>query len=606
MNQKSGWTIYKWIFSLLILCVVIIGKQFSVVAENNCDVIENVKANQLSRCDYADRLRAMWLAETIANWTGLTTEAVIQDAPFYTDENWGDDQNLSWKPNDVIDFVFQDPWLADDDTDIEYVYLHLLTEHNTIYLTPQQIADGWREHMNDYIWVSNAQARSLMEQGVLPPVTSMGAANEHFIQIDAQLTTEIFGALAPGMPEQALIMADLPIRTTAGSYSAHAAQYFVVLYSLATQVDTTLPLREQIIWLVGEARKYIPDTSKTADIVDFVLADYLANPDVDDWELTRDRVYDRYHDNAREYGFVYRGWTESSVNFAAGLFALLYGEGDFRRTVQIGTLSGWDSDNGTATVGGLLGLMQGYDAIVAQFPDEEMADRYRIHRTRPTMPDYLPDDRRSEDTFTLMAERMLPLIEEAITDAGGNIEGDLWELPTLPTENFLQLNPLQRLSERSANLQVVAAGGTVEVSVGGEAISSRMQSIVDGFEHDFSGREYRRVPRSYHDFGAEAGSEVVIDVIYDRTVEIATIRLIEGGNNAFSEIEAQVLVGGEWQPVPGDTIISQMPDPTIPFQMIDFQLPDPIMGEGIRIIAILPGDLRLPEITVAELDALSP
>jgi hypothetical protein len=138
------------------------------------------------------------------------------------------------------------------------------------------------------------------------------------------------------MPAQALVMADLPIRTTAGSYAAHAAQFYVVMYSLATQVDPTLSLREQNIWLVEEARRYIPDTSKTADIIDFVLADYLANPDKDNWELTRDRVYDRYDDNAREYGFVFRSWTESSVNLAAGVMAFLYGEGDFRRTVQLG------------------------------------------------------------------------------------------------------------------------------------------------------------------------------------------------------------------------------------------------------------------------------
>jgi hypothetical protein len=30
----------------------------------------------ISRADYADRLRAMWLGETIANWTGLTSEGV--------------------------------------------------------------------------------------------------------------------------------------------------------------------------------------------------------------------------------------------------------------------------------------------------------------------------------------------------------------------------------------------------------------------------------------------------------------------------------------------------------------------------------------------------
>jgi len=170
---------------------------------------------EISRAEYAGRLRAMWLGEAIANWTGLTTEGVKEGAPFYTDADWGLDQDVDWKSNDVIEFVLQDPWLADDDTDIEYVYLHLLDRHATNLLTPAQIADGWREHVNEYIWVSNLQARSLMEQGVLPPMTGNIAANADSLQIDAQLTTELFGALAPGMPDQALRLANLPILTTA-------------------------------------------------------------------------------------------------------------------------------------------------------------------------------------------------------------------------------------------------------------------------------------------------------------------------------------------------------------------------------------------------------
>ena len=59
---------------------------------------------------------------------------------FYTDEDWGLNQHLDWKADPVIHFVFQDPWLADDDTDIEYVYLHLMTQYDTNLLTPDEIA----------------------------------------------------------------------------------------------------------------------------------------------------------------------------------------------------------------------------------------------------------------------------------------------------------------------------------------------------------------------------------------------------------------------------------------------------------------------------------
>jgi hypothetical protein len=556
---------------------------------------------QLNRQDYADRLRAMWLGETIANWTGLTTEAVKQEAPFYTDEDWGIDQHLSWKPSSVIDFVTQDPWLADDDTDIEYVYLHLMNQYGTPLLFADQIASGWRQHINDFIWVSNQQARDLMEIGVLPPVTGMGVLNEYYLQIDAQLTTEIFGALAPGMPGRALLLADLPIRTTAGSYAAHAAQFYVVLYSLATQTDLAQSRRDQILWMVKEARRYLPDSSKAADIVDFVLADYLDNPDVNDWERTRDKVYERYHSNAGDYGFVYRGWTESSVNFAAGLIALLYGEGDFRRTVQIGTLSGWDSDNGTATMGGLLGLVLGYEALAEQFPAVTLSDRYTIHRTRETLPDYLPDDPRAEDTFTRMAERMLPLVERTILASGGSVDGDSWTLPPLPDDAPLDLNPLFQLYRRSANNQVRLAGGTVEVSVSGEVAASRLRGVADGLEYDFSGREpARRVPQLYRRLTTDG--PVTLSVVYDRDVDVRTIRLI-AGNLGDSVFLGELLIDGDWVPVPDGTAVSPAVSPRIPLQITDMILPESVLASGVRVTVVAAG--LLPELSVMELDAFS-
>ncbi len=557
---------------------------------------------QLDPADYADRLRAMWLGQTIANWTGLTTEAVRTTPPFYTDEDWGIDQGVSWKQNDVIDFVFQDPWLADDDTDIEYVYLHLLDQYETNLLTASQIAAGWQQHINDWIWVSNRQARDLIDVGALPPVTGMPSANPYSLQIDAQLTTEIFGALAPGMPAQALQMANLPILTTASGYAAHAAQFNVLLYALAAQVDRTLSPREQVVWLVQAARQYIPDTSKTAGIVDFVLDDYLSNPDAGDWERTRDRVYERYHLHANEYGFVYRDWTESSVNFACGLIALLYGELDFRRTVQIGTLSGWDSDNGTATMGGLLGLLLGYEALAAQFPDEVLSDRYQISRTRENLPDYLPEDRRAEDTFTQMAERMLPIVARTIHEAGGTATGGVWILPENTEGALLQYNPLAELSASSANYRASQGDGSVTVSVGGDPALGRTRAIVDGAEHDFSGIEVLRPARAYQ--ARVRDGQVAVTVTYDPPVEASVIRFIEGDSGGFEGFALEFLIEGDWQPAPAGTSLSPAPDPAIPYQSFDFVLPESLVISGVRLVGEVDAG-PLGAVTILELDALS-
>lgn len=380
----------------------------------------------LDRAAYAERLRAMWIGECIANWTGLRTEGVRVERPFFTDADWGKPLGRDGAP---IDFVLVDPCQADDDTDIEYVYLHLLTEAGTLFLSPQQIRDGWRAHINDFIWVSNRRARDLMEGGALPPETSDPARNPDSLQIDAQLTTEMFGALAPGMPELALRMADLPIRTTASGHAAHAAQFHVLLFSLAATVDPEKPRREEIVRIVREARGYLPDTSKAADVIDFVLSAYLSAEDRGDWESARDAIALRYQEQAGAHGFTYLGFTESAINLATGVMALLFGEGRLRRTVQIGTLSGWDSDNGTATMGALVALIGGMEELEAAFPGARLSDRYHIHRTRPTLPDRLPEDSEAEDTFTDMARRMVDLVDLAVKEGGGQVEPARWVIP---------------------------------------------------------------------------------------------------------------------------------------------------------------------------------
>jgi hypothetical protein len=579
----------------------------------------------IDRGAFADRLRAMWLGECLANWTGRITEGKRTEPPFFTDEDWG----TAPPGMPTIDFVLdQDPWWADDDTDIEYVYVHLLEHHDTHLLTPEQIAEGWIAHINDYIWVSNATARALMGRGVTPPSTGMGTANRYWLMIDAQLTTELFGALAPGMPDMALSMADLPIRTTSAGYASHAAQFFVVLYVLAPEVDLDIEDPPPAVWLVEQARRYIPDTSKSADIVDFVLADFIENPDLDDWESTRDRIYERYQLHAAENGFRYRAWYESSVNFATGIMALLYGQCDYRRTVQIGTLSGWDSDNPTATMGGLLGLIIGYDELRAQFPGQELSDRYWVSRTRDNLPDYLPDDEEAEDTFTLLAERMLPIIDLVVAEAGGVVdhEANAWMLPPPLHGDVSFFNPLRHECERSANNRVPLEGGEVITEASVESSPPEdawpwpygthvVAHIANGFEQDFDGAEpssdYERIFYSSQVSRPAGRTEQTFAVLYDRPVEVHTVRFVEGDHfeeapisqgGWFEEVSLQVCLGDEWTVPPDGYVMSEPLDSDKPFQVIDFTLAHPLAASGIRLTGTPGGEDAF--VTIAELDAL--
>lgn len=389
----------------------------------------------LSRSAYYLGLKGFWLGQCIANFTGLTTEGMRNEKPFYTEANWGE----IGKDGSTIEFVLADSdgvWNADDDTDIEYMYQEAMLGNQTSKLSPENIRDAWMKHIRvddkgepERIWVSNKRAWDLMKyEGLLPPATSFPENNGDYCKIDAQLTTEIFGLFAPVRQDVALEIAHLPIRTTAYLEAEWIAEFYVIMHSLASSVDPSLSMKDKMFWLAEQARKRIPE-SYASDMYDFVKQSYENNPDKNDWAKTRDEVYERYQING-EAGYGFRTWTDAGINYAASIISLFYGEGDYKRTVKIASLSGWDSDNPAATWGGLMGFMIGPEALEKIF-GKELSERYKISWTRANFPDFTPDED-GEDTFDLMAQRGVQIIDRVVIEqmgGGVDLERGLWYIP---------------------------------------------------------------------------------------------------------------------------------------------------------------------------------
>ncbi len=401
----------------------------------------------INRAEYAEKLQGFWLSQCIANWTGLITEMDKiggngkdgKAAGFYTRENWGgpDEPNL-WGGSELsntIEFLFADTdsiWGADDDTDIEYIYQHLLYTNQTAILTPKQIRDGWLEHIKkeeeNYLWVSNQKAFDLMQEGILPPETSSPDLNPDFEMIDAQLTTEIFGLFAPTRPDFALKMADLPIHTTARENAAWISEFYVIMHSLASVAENDLPMKEKLQWMASEARLHLPEDSYSAKMYDFVKTQYESGAT---WEETRDALYDKYQVR-QEDGYewstkdeVCNGCFAAGINFGASIISLLYGEGDLKETIKIGVLCGWDADNPTATWGGLIGFMLGKSGVEDAF-SRKFSDKFNIHRTRINF----PND--GIDTFDKMAKIGVLIIDRVVQEelgGGVDLKKNVWYVP---------------------------------------------------------------------------------------------------------------------------------------------------------------------------------
>lgn len=396
---------------------------------------------------YKNQLYGFWLGQCIANWTGLVTEmdkigniGEIKTGDFYTREDWGKPDlpsifspGIPSKISPTIDFVFENEagiWGADDDTDIEYIYQHLLLSNETSLLTGEQIRDGWLKHIKaeeeNYLWVSNQKALDLMRDGMIPPATSDPSNNPEYMMIDAQLTTEIFGFLAPAMPDIALKMSTLPIRTTARTEAAEISEFNVIMYSLASKVDPTLPQKDKIMWMADQAKNHLNEGSYPRKMYDFVKEKHEQGLP---WEATRDSIYIRYQVNQADgYDLTSKNiycnaCFAGGINFAASLVSLFYGEGDIKETIKIGALAGWDSDNPTATWGGLLGFMLGKEGVEQAF-GRKFSNKFNIHRTRQNFPN------EGIDTFENMAANGLKVVDRVVTELSkGTSNEKEWKIP---------------------------------------------------------------------------------------------------------------------------------------------------------------------------------
>jgi hypothetical protein len=349
-----------------------------------------------------DKMRGMWLGQLIGNCAGRATEGRYSGAES--------------NPGSEVPWVIKQEWDGDDDTDIEYVALHIL-EANGLNFHPQEVTEQWFTHTGSSgIYIANKQAWHLMKDGYLPPETGNRTHNEHWYSIDSQIATEMLGAISPGCVQSAIDLADRFASLTNTGFPAHAAQFYCVMYAEAF-------FEPNVVDLVIEGLEVTPRTSRTYQVIADVLTWYLDDR-LDghlDWRATRQKLYDNYQGH-NSFGRYYN-WVESTINAGATVLAILYGQGDFEDTVQIAVLAGWDSDCNPATAGGLIGVIKGFSKLPPDLTDSNICgDVYQnVHRP------YLPDPNQllpQYDTITNIAARLTNLAEQNILSNGGYITGN--------------------------------------------------------------------------------------------------------------------------------------------------------------------------------------
>jgi hypothetical protein len=170
-----------------------------------------------------DKIRGGLLGQLLGNLNGLPHENKYYD-----------------QPGNVENYIpaLPDGARTDDDTDIEWVYIVAIQRSPTVFLSPQQITNLWKTHINDHVWCSNLYVRRLMDIGIDPPLTGSTALNPWAdFNISGQFVCETFALLAPAMPQTAAQIALHYTHVSIDGLPAQATQLFAAMIATAFTTD---------------------------------------------------------------------------------------------------------------------------------------------------------------------------------------------------------------------------------------------------------------------------------------------------------------------------------------------------------------------------------
>jgi hypothetical protein len=300
----------------------------------------------LTKALLQDKIKGGWAGQVIGCTFGGPTEfdyrgTMIQD---YQPIDW-DDTRLEW-------YYTHAPGLYDD------IYMDLtfvdVIEREGVDAPASSHASAFA-HAGYSLWHANQSARYNILNGTGPPSSGYWENNPHSEDIDFQIEADFAGLMNPGMANSSSAMCDRVGHIMNYGDGWYGGVYVAAMYALAFY-------SENVDFVVREALRTIPEESQFYQCIRDVIDWHESFPD--DWKRTWFEVEKRWSSDIGCPNGVFESFNiDAKINAAYIVIGLLYGEGDFGRTLDISTRCGQDSDCNPASAGGILGAMIGYSAI---------------------------------------------------------------------------------------------------------------------------------------------------------------------------------------------------------------------------------------------------
>ncbi|NQD68663.1 ADP-ribosylglycohydrolase family protein, partial [Bacillus haikouensis] len=167
-------------------------------------------------------------------------------------------------------------------------------------------------------------------------------------QIGGQIFIDTWGLLFPGCIEKAAAYAERAASVSHDGNGVYGAKFMAACIAKAFEAAS-------IGDILDAGLSVIPEDSTYSSVVNAVRAFHRENPS--DFRACRQYLED-------EWGYdKYTGVCHIIPNAGVCILALLYGEGDFARTIEIATMCGWDTDCNAGNVGTIAGVFHGIKGI---------------------------------------------------------------------------------------------------------------------------------------------------------------------------------------------------------------------------------------------------
>ena len=281
---------------------------------------------KMNRQEYLDKVYGCWVGKNIGGTMG---------GPYEHENEMVDCKGFTSSKGDP---------LPNDDLDLQLVWLHAVEDYGIKGITPALLGEYWIEYINGP-WNEYGIAKGNLRAGLLPPYSGEYDNDKWKNSNGAWIRTEIWACLFPGFPELAVRYAYKDACVDHGMGEGTYAAIFVAALESSAFVE------KDIRKLIDGALSFIPEKSLVSKSVKKAISLYEKNTPFAD---ARNAVVKE----TKELGMF-----QSPANVSFAILGLLYGEGDFKKTMIHTINCGDDADCTAATVGALMGIMHGKNQL---------------------------------------------------------------------------------------------------------------------------------------------------------------------------------------------------------------------------------------------------